>query len=476
MTMAEQVAKPHIALLPSPGIGHLVPLLEFAKHLVVHHNVHVSFLIMSSGEVSAIQDQLLDSSTLPPDLHVIHLPQVNISPSLNDDTSLITQLSRVCQESLKHLREILVELNLPKALIVDMFSTDAILICKELGVPVYSFFTSNTKGLAWVFYLARFMKEFRFAGLPNLIHVPGCESVGIDELPENILDVGDDVMRHFKRLSMVSGIFVNTWEDLESKSSWQNGIKNDPFYKTLPAPPIYPVGPVIKRDEAVAKSDDYIVSWLDNQSPNSVLLVSLGSGGTLTSEQMSELALGLEMSKQKFMWVVRKPNDFTSSGTFFNAGRGDDDPLSYLPEGFVERTAGAGLVVPTWAPQVAILRHEATGGFLSHCGWNSTLESLVHGVPMIAWPLYAEQKMNAASLIKEIEIAVKPLAVATEAGGKSSVVKREEVERVVRLLMESEEGKLMRVKANELKETAAKAFKPGGSSYELVSSIVKSWN
>nr|XP_017256666.1 PREDICTED: anthocyanidin 3-O-glucosyltransferase 5-like [Daucus carota subsp. sativus] len=467
MTFAEQVAKRHIALLPSPGIGHLIPLLEFAKHLVVNQNVHVSFLVISSGEVSAIQDQLLHDSTLPPDLHVIHLPQVNISPSLDENTSLITQLSRICQESLKHLSKTL-ELNLPKALVIDMFTTDAIPVCKDLGVPVYSFFTCSTKALAWAFYVSRFKKE---CGRD----VPGCASLGIDELPGAFLNMGDEDMRHFTRLTMVSGIFVNTWEDLESKSSWLNGIKNDPFYKTLPAPPVYPVGPLIKRDEAVAKSHDYIVSWLDNQSPNSVLLVSLGSGGTLTSEQMRELALGLEMSKQKFVWVVRKPNDFTSSGTFFNAGRDEDDPLSYLPEGFVERTAGAGLVVPSWAPQVAILRHEATGGFLSHCGWNSTLESLVHGIPMIAWPLYAEQKMNAASLIKEIEIAVKPSAVDADAGGKR-VVKREEVERVVRLLMESEQGKLMRVKANELKETAAKAMKPGGSSYELVSSIVKSWN
>ncbi|KAK1389362.1 Hydroquinone glucosyltransferase-like protein [Heracleum sosnowskyi] len=189
------------------------------------------------------------------------------------------------------------------------------------------------------------------------------------------------------------------------------------------------------------------MSWLNNQSPNSVLLVSLGSGGTLTSEQLTELALGLEMSKQKFIWVVRKPDDLNACGAFFDVGRDNDDPLSYLPEGFVKRTSGVGLMVPSWAPQVPILRNEATG----------------------------EQKMNATLLAEEIAVAVKPVALTVEAGEKKAV-KREEVARVVRLLMESEEGKVMKVKANELKESAAKALKSGGSSFDLLSSVVESWN
>lgn len=275
---------------------------------------------------------------------------------------------------------------------------------------------------------------------------------------------------------MTVGVFVNTWEELESKSCWLKGIKNDSFYQTLPAPPIYPVGPLIKRDETVGESEEYIMSWLNNQSPNSVLLVSLGSGGTLTSEQMTELASGLEMSGHKFVWVVRKPNDLSACGAFIDLGSDGNDPLSYLPEGFVKRTAGVGLLVRSWCPQVPILGHEATGGFLSHCGWNSTLESITHGVPMIAWPLYAEQKMNAALLTEEIAIAVraKETVVSAVAGGRK-IVKKEEVERVVRLVMEGEEGKAMRSKANELKKSAAKALKLGGSSYDLVSSVVESW-
>ncbi|KAK1385522.1 Glycosyltransferase [Heracleum sosnowskyi] len=478
MATAQEVTKPHIAVLSTPGIGNLVPLLEFAKHLVIHHNVHVSFLVINT-EAPTMQHRLLNSATLPTHLQVVNLPPVDVTSFVNDNMDVLTRVSYICQESLKPLRATLIELNLPKALIIDIFTTDAFLICKELGIPVYSFFTSPTKFLALSLCLPKLDKEIEceYVDLPE-VQVPGCKPVRTDDLVEHLLNRKDEeyrcFLRHVSRLTMAAGVFVNTWDDLELKSSWFNGIKNDPFYKTLPAPPVYPVGPLIKRDEAVTEPDEYIISWLNNQSPNSVLLVSLGSGGTLTTEQLTELAWGLEMSKQKFILVVRKPNDFSACGTFFDAGSDGEDPESYLPEGFVKRTAEVGLVVPSWAPQVPILRHEAVGGFLSHCGWNSILESIVNGVPMIAWPLYAEQKMNATLLTEEIAVAVKPIEVSREVRGKK-LVKREEIERVVKLLIGGEEGKAMRGKANELKESASKALKFGGSSYDLISSVVESW-
>ncbi|XP_074357799.1 hydroquinone glucosyltransferase-like [Apium graveolens] len=478
---ANQVPKPHIAFLPSPGVGHLIPLLEFAKHLVIHHKVYVSFLVINNDESPAMQHQLIHSSNLPTDLHVIALPHTDVSSCVNDNMNILTRLTYICQESFKQLRATLVELSLPKALIIDIFATDAFLICEELEIPVYSFFTSPTMLLALSLYLPKLDEEVEceYVDLPDSIKIPGCKPLEIDDLLGPLLNRKDEeykcYLRHVNRLTMAAGIFVNTWVELELKSCWLNGIQNDLFYKNLPAPPVYLVGPLIKRDETVSESDEFILSWLDNQAPNSVLFVAFGSGGTLTSEQLTELASGLEMSNQKFILVVRKPSDHLSAcGMFFNVGRYRDDPISYLPEGFVERTAGVGLVVPSWAPQVPILSHESTGGFLSHCGWNSTLESIANGVPMITWPLFAEQKMNATLLAEEIAIAVKPIEVSREEGGKE-FVKREEIETVVRLVMEGEEGKVMRRKANELKESAAKALKPGGCSYDLISSIVKSW-
>ncbi|GKV04796.1 hypothetical protein SLEP1_g16904 [Rubroshorea leprosula] len=234
-------------------------------------------------------------------------------------------------------------------------------------------------------------------------------------------------------------------------------------------PPVYPIGPVIKQEEHDESATEYM-SWLDEQSPNSVLFVVLGSGGTLSGEQMTELAWGLELSRQRFIWVVRKPTEASSSGTFFNVGSDTYGPEEYLPEGFLEKIRGVGVVVPSWASQAAVLRHPSTGGFISHCGWNSTLESIVHGVPIIAWPLYAEQKMNATVLAEDIGVAVKP-----EVKAGQTVVGREEIARVVRMVMEGDEGDEIRRRVRELKETAEKALDAGGSSHESVCRVVEEW-
>ncbi|CAL5396868.1 unnamed protein product [Camellia sinensis] len=113
------------------------------------------------------------------------------------------------------------------------------------------------------------------------------------------------------------------------------------------------------------------------------------------------------MSGQRFLWVVRSPNDKSANAAFFTA-QSQNDPFGFLPEGFLERTKGRGLVVQSWAPQIEVLRHHSTRGFLTHCGWNSILESVVHGVPLIAWPLYAEQKMNAVMLTEGLNVALRP--------------------------------------------------------------------
>nr|GFB34647.1 hydroquinone glucosyltransferase-like [Tanacetum cinerariifolium] len=136
--------------------------------------------------------------------------------------------------------------------------------------------------------------------------------------------------------------------------------------------------------------------WLGKHPVSSVLFVSFGSGGTLSQEQINELAFGLEQSGQRFLWVIKSPHG-TSNASYFNA-QSHLDPFGFLPDGFLDRVKDRGFLVSSWAPQVEILGHGSTGGFLTHCGWNSISESVVNGVPMIAWPLFAEQRMNAVLL------------------------------------------------------------------------------
>jgi len=139
--------------------------------------------------------------------------------------------------------------------------------------------------------------------------------------------------------------------------------------------------------------------------------------------------------------MVRFPSDKDDRGASYlggSQGHGDS-PLSYLPEGFVERTRATGLAVTEWTPQVEVLNHRAVGGFLSHCGWNSTLETVAAGVPTLAWPLYAEQRMNAVILSEQVGLALR-LGRSGNKGKDGVLVPREEVAAAVTELMVGEKG------------------------------------
>ena len=144
---------------------------------------------------------------------------------------------------------------------------------------------------------------------------------------------------------------------------------------------------------------------------------------------------GLELSHQRFFWGVRPPTTSADSA-YFTVGKCSDDPSTYLPDGFMDRTQDLGRIVPMWAEQAQILSlYPSVGGFMSHCGWNSTLGSLTNGVPMIAWPPYVEQRMNAEMLTEELGVAVGPEELPTK-----KMEGREEIEKMVRKIMVDKEG------------------------------------
>ncbi|KAI3852252.1 hypothetical protein MKX03_028404 [Papaver bracteatum] len=131
------------------------------------------------------------------------------------------------------------------------------------------------------------------------------------------------------------------------------------------------------------------------------------------------------MSEHKFLWVLRSPTNKSADANYLNS-QSIRDPFEFLPEGFLDRTTRSGFVVSSWAPQVQILSHRSTGGFLTHCGWNSTLESMIHGVPLIAWPLFAEQKMNAVMLTDDLKVALRPKV------NKNGIIECDEISRCVK--------------------------------------------
>ncbi|XP_057982257.1 UDP-glycosyltransferase 71A16-like [Malania oleifera] len=163
-------------------------------------------------------------------------------------------------------------------------------------------------------------------------------------------------------------------------------------------PPVYPVGPILNLQQQQEAGPAGIMTWLDEQPPLSAVFLCFGSMGSFGPDQVKEIARALERSGYRFLWSLRRPPS-KEIGAMISEYV---DLQEVLPEGFLDRTIHTGKVIG-WAPQVAILSHPAIGGFVSHCGWNSTLESVWCGVPIATWPMYAEQQINAFQRERERE-------------------------------------------------------------------------
>jgi hydroquinone glucosyltransferase len=460
----------HVAILPSPGMGHLIPLVEFAKRLVHHHSfINVTFIVPVDGPPSEAQKSVLDA--LPGSMNYIFLPPVNLD-DVPEGTMIEPIISLTVVRSLPSLRDelkSLIERTKVAALVVDLFGTDAFDVAREFNVSPYIFFPSTAMALSLFLYLPKLdqMVSCEYRDHPEPLKIPGCIPIHGDDLLDPVQDRKNEaykwVLHHSKRYRLAEGIMVNSFKELEP-GAVQNLQAEEPG-----KPPIYPVGPLVNIGSSGKVDGSECLKWLDEQPHGSVLYISFGSGGTLSYDQITELALGLETSEQRFLWVVRPPNDKVANATFFSHVQNHNDPFDFLPEGFLERTKGRGVVLPSWAPQAQILSHGSTGGFLTHCGWNSVLESVVNGIPLIAWPLYAEQKMNAVMLTEDIKVAVRVKA------NENGVVGREEILKVTKALMEGEDGKKLRSRMKELKDAAARVLSEDGSSTKALSELALKW-
>nr|XP_043637005.1 zeatin O-glucosyltransferase-like [Erigeron canadensis] len=230
---------------------------------------------------------------------------------------------------------------------------------------------------------------------------------------------------------------------------------------------IWAVGPFIDVDNdkvasvTISENRHECLRWLDLQPPNSVIYVSFGTIiANFSDKQIEELAIGLERSQQRFIWVVRSGDIVDKHSTNPNT--------TDLPIGFEERVQGRGLIVRGWAPQIEILGHSATGGFLSHCGWNSSLESLWMGVPIATWPMHSDQPKNAFLITDVLKTGLPVLDWAR----RDELVTRVVVEDVIRRLMNSADGDEIRKKAGELGEATRNSMVDGGISRKEIESFV----
>lgn len=233
------------------------------------------------------------------------------------------------------------------------------------------------------------------------------------------------------------GTLVNSFYELESAHA-------DHYTKVLGVK-AWHIGPIFLYDKAndvveakakrgmEASIDEHeCLKWLDSKEPDSVVYICFGSLTNFSDAQLMEIALELEASGKEFIWAVKKEN--RQEGV---------EREEWLPQGFEERIEGKGLIIRGWPPQVVILEHEAVGGFVTHCGWNSTLEGVCGGVTMVTWPVFEEQFYNEKLVTQVLGIGVE-VGVQRWSRVEGDFVKREVVEKAVRRIMEGEEAEKMR--------------------------------
>ncbi|KAF5177652.1 Udp-glycosyltransferase 88b1 [Thalictrum thalictroides] len=478
--MADQT----IVLYPSPAIGHLIAMVELGKLILKHHpsSPKISILITTATfNVGSTTSYINRVSQTNPSIQFHHLPILSLPPdstnSSNHHEFLIFQLLRLNNPSVRNALQTISQTSTIKSFITDFFCAISVLqVTENLNIPTFFFYTSGLGALASLLYFPTIhenaintIKDFKsFKDFDTHLHIPGVPPILASDLPKPMLDITDKVYHEFLYCSAnfhrAQGIIANSFESLEPQAA--KAIRDGLCVPDAPTPPLYCIGPLI-ADRAEGKEVHECLSWLDSQPSRSVVFLCFGSLGLFSKAQLVEIAIGLEKSGQRFLWVVRSPPTEDKTNHFLAPPEPDLSVL--LPEGFLDRTKDRGLVLKLWAPQVEVLNHESVGGFVTHCGWNSVLEAVCGNVPMIAWPLYAEQRLNKVFLVEGLKLALPMEEV------KDGFVSACEVEKRVKQLMESDEGKVVREQTSKMSEGAKVAMSEGGSSLKALSELVALW-
>ncbi|CAA7029884.1 unnamed protein product [Microthlaspi erraticum] len=459
--------KSHLVFIPFSGISHLRSAVEMAKLLVDQDDrLSVTVIILPSrfGDETDSSAYVAALSVAPNDRL-----RYEIIPGGDQQNAEPTWIDIHIENQKQKVRRAVAKLDSSTlaGFIVDMFCTSMIDVANELGVPSYLFYTSNSGALALAFHVQKMYDEKKYdvgeldldnsedeLVVPFLSRPYPVKCLPRLMLSKEWLPIFVNQSRRFREMK---GILVNTVAELEPYvlESLSSG--------GLDTPPVYPVGPLVHLENQVDDSKDEtkseILKWLEEQPAKSVVFLCFGGLGSFNEEQVREIAVALERSGQRFLWSLRRPSPDVMKerpGEYTNLEE-------VLPEGFFDRTKERGKVIG-WAPQVAILANQAIGGFVTHCGWNSMLESLWFGVPTAAWPLYAEQKFNAFEMVEELGLAVeiKRYWRGDILVGAADLVMAEEIERGIKQLMEEDSEVRKRVK--EMSEKCHVALTDGGSS------------
>nr|UXY92019.1 UDP-glycosyltransferase UGT21 [Glycyrrhiza glabra] len=414
------------------GGGHQIPMIDTARVFAAHgatSTILTTPSIALQFQKPIIRDQ---QSGLPITIHTLStdITDTDMSAGPMIDTSVL----------LEPLRLFLLQ-NRPDCIVVDMFHRWAGDVIDELEIPRIVF-TGNGC--------------FPRCVVENIRKHVVLQNLSSDSEPFLVPDLPDRIeLTSFYDLEPA---YADYMRNVLGKRAWL-------------------VGPVSLCNRSVADKtergkqptmdEQNCLNWLNSKKPNSVLYVSFGSVAHLSQEQLKEIAYGLEASEQPFIWVVGKVLNGETCGE-----------KNWLPDGFEQRMKETekGLVFRGWAPQLLILEHGAVGGFVTHCGWNSTLEGVCAGVPMITWPLSAEQFSNEKLITDVLGIGVQvgSREWASWDAERKELVGREKVELAVKKVMvESEEAEEMRRRVKVIAGNARRAVEEGGTSYGDIDDLIQ---
>ncbi|XP_059445918.1 UDP-glycosyltransferase 74F2-like [Corylus avellana] len=447
----------HVLALPYPTQGHINPMLQFSKRLA------------SKGVKATLATTVfIYNSMQPPSSESVQFDTISDGHDeggFAQAESIPSYLARMEAIGSKTLADIIIK-NKDTAhpvdcIIYDPFLPWALEVAKKFGLVGAAFFTQTCAVNLIYYYVHHGLLKLPISSTP--ISIPGLPPLELQDMPSFVSVSGsypayfEMVLNQFSNTDKADWVLVNTFYKLEVEVV-------DSMSKVCPLLTIGPTIPSIYLDNRVENDNDYglnlftiddlsvCTDWLNTKPAGSVVYVSFGSLAHLSNKQMEELAFGLKGSNFYFLWVVK-------------ASEGEK-----LPENFVEEMGHKGLVVK-WSPQVEVLSSKGVGCFFTHGGWNSTLEALCLGVPMVVMPQWTDQPTNAKFVEDVWKVGVR---VEVDENG---VVGREEIESCIRKVMEGERGKEMKENAKKWSNLAIEAVSEDGTSdkniEEFVSKLIK---
>ncbi|XP_040383441.1 UDP-glucosyltransferase UGT13248-like [Oryza brachyantha] len=447
----------HVLLLPYPSQGHVHPMLQFAKRLAFH----------GMRPTLAITRHILATCAPPDGARAVRFAAVSDGcdaagfAECDGVTSYLSRLEKAGAETLGELLRGEAAGGRPvRVLVYDAFLPWARAVARRHGASAAAFFTQPCAvnvvyGHAWCGRVGVPVEDGATVALPGL---PALEPEGLPWFlmvgPGPYPAYFDLVMKQFDGLEIADDVLVNSFYELEPEeaaymaSAWRA--------KTIgPTVPAAYLGDGRMPDDTKYGFHLFdlttapCMAWLDAHPPRSVVFVSFGSLSNLDPAEMREVALGLLDAGRPFLWVVRSSESHK------------------LPAGYDAACAAAHGLVVSWCPQLEVLAHAAVGCFLTHCGWNSTAEALVAGVPMVALPQWTDQPMNAKYVESVWRAGVRVRPAAAE-----GLARREEVAGGIEEVMRGERSGEYRRNAAGWMEKARAASREGGSSDRNIAEFV----